>query len=90
MILIAGKIVRLRQKLVDLADSVKGFFGAKKQQDNAVEKLERLKVVICHHHTAIMQDQFNSCLSQQACSAKQCLSQALVSDSPTAEVGQCL
>lgn len=40
----AGKIVRLRQKLVDLADSVKGFFGAKKQQDSAVEKLERLKV----------------------------------------------
>ena len=37
--------MRLRQKLVDLADSVKGFFGAKKQQDNAVEKLERLKVV---------------------------------------------
>ena len=40
----AGKIVRLRQKLVDLADSVKGLFGAKKQQDNAVERLERLKV----------------------------------------------
>ena len=37
--------MRLRQKLVDLADSVKGFFGAKKQQDNAVEKLERLKVL---------------------------------------------
>ena len=36
--------MRLRQKLVDLADSVKGFFGAKKQQDSAVEKLERLKV----------------------------------------------
>ena len=40
----AGKIVRLRQKLVDMADSVKGLFGAKKQQDNAVEKMERLKV----------------------------------------------
>ena len=37
--------MRLRQKLVDLADSVKGFFGAKTQQDNPVEKLERLKVV---------------------------------------------
>ena len=44
MCTVAGKIVRLRQKLVDLADSVKGLFGAKKQQDNAVEKLERLKV----------------------------------------------
>ncbi len=44
----AGKIVRLRQKLVDLADSVKGLFGAKKQQDNAVERLERLKVDSCH------------------------------------------
>ena len=43
----AGKIVRLRQKLVDLADSVKGLFGAKKQQDNAVERLERLKVDMC-------------------------------------------
>ncbi len=82
--------MRLRQKLVDLADSVKGFFGAKKQQDNAVEKLERLKVDICHHHTAIMQDQYNSCLSQQACSAMQCLLQALMLHSPTAEVGQCL
>lgn len=39
--------MRLRQKLVDLADSVKGLFGAKKQQDNAVEKLERLKVDSC-------------------------------------------
>ncbi|CAL8465589.1 g5125 [Coccomyxa elongata] len=38
-----GKIVRLRQKLVDMADSVKGLFGVKKQQDNAVEKMERLK-----------------------------------------------
>ena len=37
--------MRLRQKLVDLADSVKGFFGAKKQQDNAVENLERLNVL---------------------------------------------
>ena len=38
--------MRLRQKLVDLADSVKGLFGAKKQQDNAVERLERLKVML--------------------------------------------
>ena len=43
----AGKIVRLRQKVVDLADSVKGLFGAKKQQDSAVERLERLKVDSC-------------------------------------------
>ena len=88
VILVAGKIVRLRQKLVDLADSVKGFFGAKKQQDSAVEKLERLKVDICHHNAAIMQSQNNSCVSRQACSAKPCLSRALMSDSPAAEVGQ--
>lgn len=36
--------MRLRQKLVDMADSVKGLFGAKKQQDSSVEKMERLKV----------------------------------------------
>ncbi len=41
----AGKIVRLRQKLVDMADSVKGLFGAKKQQDSAVEKMERLQAM---------------------------------------------
>ena len=39
----AGKIVRLRQRLMNVADSVKGFFGSKKQQDNAAERLERLQ-----------------------------------------------
>ena len=36
--------MRLRQKLVDAADTVKGFFGAKKQQDSAVQKLEAIRV----------------------------------------------
>ena len=40
----AGKIVRLRQKLVDAADTVKGLFGVKKEQDSAVQRLERLQV----------------------------------------------
>ncbi len=41
---VAGKVVRLRQKLIGAADAVKGFFGAKKNQDSAVEKLEALRV----------------------------------------------
>lgn len=36
--------MRLRQKLVDAADTIKGFFGAKKEQDSAVAKLEALRV----------------------------------------------
>lgn len=36
--------MRLRQKLMDMADSVKSLFGGKKQQDSAAEKLDRLKV----------------------------------------------
>lgn len=36
--------MRLRQKLVDMADSVKGLFGGQKQKDSSVEKLERLQV----------------------------------------------
>lgn len=44
---VAGKIIRLRQKLVDAADSVKGFFGIKKQTDSAVAQLERVQV--CAH-----------------------------------------
>ena len=39
-------MVRLRQQLVGAADAVKGFFGAKKEQDSAVEKLEALRVRI--------------------------------------------
>lgn len=39
-----GKVVRLRQQLLGAADAVKGFFGAKKEQDQAVEKLEALRV----------------------------------------------
>ncbi|KAK9820634.1 hypothetical protein WJX81_000579 [Elliptochloris bilobata] len=38
-----GKIVRLRQKLVDAADTVKGLFGVKKEEDSAVQRLERLQ-----------------------------------------------
>lgn len=41
--MLAGKIVRLRQRLMNVADSVKGFFGSQKQQDNAAERLERLQ-----------------------------------------------
>lgn len=44
MVARAGKIVRLRQKLVDAADTVKGLFGVKKEQDSAVQRLERLQV----------------------------------------------
>ena len=44
MVSFAGKVVRLRQKLMGAADAVKGFFGAKKNQDSAVEKLEVLRV----------------------------------------------
>lgn len=36
--------MRLRQKIMGAADTVKGFFGAKKNQDTAVEKLEALRV----------------------------------------------
>ena len=39
-----GKIIRLRQKLVDAADSVKGLFGMKKEQDSAVAQLEKVQV----------------------------------------------
>ena len=42
--MLAGKVIRLRQKLVDAADSVKGLFGMKKEQDSAVAQLERLQV----------------------------------------------
>ncbi|KAK9796986.1 hypothetical protein WJX73_007189 [Symbiochloris irregularis] len=38
-----GKVIRLRQKLVDAADSVKGLFGMKKEQDSAVAQLERVQ-----------------------------------------------
>ncbi|KAK9815912.1 hypothetical protein WJX72_011818 [[Myrmecia] bisecta] len=38
-----GKVVRLRQKLVDAADAVKGLFGMQKQKDPAVAKMEELK-----------------------------------------------
>ena len=40
----AGKIIRLRQKLTDAADSVKGFFGGKKQAESQVAKLEAVQV----------------------------------------------
>eukprot|EP00899_Mesostigma_viride_P014155 jgi/Mesvir1/22740/Mv24107-RA.1 len=38
-----GKIVRLRQKLMDAQAAIKGLFGATGDQDKAVEKLEDLK-----------------------------------------------
>ncbi len=40
-----GKVVRLRQKILDAANAVKGVFGVKSEKDPAVEKLELLKVV---------------------------------------------
>ena len=40
----AGKIIRLRQKLTDAADSVKGLFGGKKQTESQVAKLESVQV----------------------------------------------
>ena len=39
-----GKIVRLRQKLASATDAIKGLFGAEATQDEAVKKLEALKV----------------------------------------------
>lgn len=39
-----GKVVRLRQKILDAANAVKGVFGVKSEKDPAVEKLEALKV----------------------------------------------
>ena len=45
----AGKVVKFPQKLLGAADAVKGFFGAAKNQDSAVEKLEALRV-----HTQIV------------------------------------
>ena len=36
--------MRLRQQLMGAADALKGLFGAKKEQDQAVEKLEALRV----------------------------------------------
>ena len=41
----AGKIIRLRQKLTDAADSVKGLFGGKKQTESQVAKLEAVQVL---------------------------------------------
>lgn len=38
-------MIRLRQKLLDAADSVKGLFGMKKEQDSAVAQLERVQVI---------------------------------------------
>jgi hypothetical protein len=39
-------VVRLRQKLVDATNSVKGFFGVQSEKDNAVEKMEALRVCL--------------------------------------------
>lgn len=38
-----GKVVRLRQRLMDAANAVKGVFGAKPKRDPAAEKLDQLK-----------------------------------------------
>lgn len=37
-------MIRLRAKLTDAAASVKGLFGVKSEKDQAVQKLEALKV----------------------------------------------
>jgi len=39
-----GKLIRLRKKLAAAGGAVRGLFGASEQQDEAVAKLERLKV----------------------------------------------
>lgn len=39
-----GKIVRLRQKLADATNAVKGFFGVQSEKDASVEKMEALRV----------------------------------------------
>ena len=39
-----GKVIRLRAKLTNAAAAVKGIFGVKAEKDQAVEKLEALKV----------------------------------------------
>ena len=39
-----GKVIRLRAKLTNAAAAVKGFFGVKAERDQAVVKLEALKV----------------------------------------------
>mmetsp|Transcript_28959 Transcript_28959/g.74310 ORF Transcript_28959/g.74310 Transcript_28959/m.74310 type:complete len:734 (+) Transcript_28959:541-2742(+) len=39
-----GKILRLRQKLKEAGDSVKGMFGFQAERDPAVDKLEQVKV----------------------------------------------
>ena len=39
-----GKLIRLRKKLAAAGGAVRGLFGASEQQDEAVAKLEALKV----------------------------------------------
>lgn len=38
-----GKVVRLRQKLTSATSAIKGLFGAEEEQDEAIDKLEKLK-----------------------------------------------
>ncbi len=40
-----NKIIRLRQKLSSAGSALRGLFGATEQQDAAVQKLEKLKVI---------------------------------------------
>lgn len=40
-----NKIIRLRKKLAGAGSALRGLFGASEQQDSAVQKLERLKVL---------------------------------------------
>ena len=40
-----NKIIRLRQKLSSAGSALRGLFGATEQQDAAVQKLEKLKVL---------------------------------------------
>ena len=39
-----NKIIRLRKKLAGAGSALRGLFGASEQQDEAVQKLESLKV----------------------------------------------
>lgn len=44
-----GKIVRIRQRLASAGSALRGLFGASEQQDEALQKLEKLQVSSCFH-----------------------------------------
>lgn len=53
-----GKLIRLRKKLAAAGGAVRGLFGASEKQDEAVAKLEALKVRRGGHsrHVAVPRD----------------------------------